>query len=105
MLLIEDTTGRAIYDTIENLQLNFPRVKEIITIPAMSTVLRTDDLEEFDYTPLGILVNLSDYTSGATKGGEVNFEDFDLNFNKQEYLIETRCCGALTKPYAAISLS
>ena len=50
------------------------------------------------------MVNLTDYTVGANKGGQVTmFEDFDINFNKQEYLIETRCSGALTKPFAAVT--
>ena len=103
MLLIEDTTGRSIYDTIDKLTTKL-RVKEIITIPAMATTIRTDDSEEYDYAPIGILVNLADYTVGANKGGEVSmFDDFDLNFNKYEYLIETRCSGALTVPYSAIA--
>jgi hypothetical protein len=58
---------------------------------------------EDQFNLLGILVNLADYNVGADKGGQVTmFEDFDLNFNKHEYLIETRCSGALKKPYSAI---
>ena len=54
---------------------------------------------------MGIIVNLADYTVGADKGGAVNlFEDFDIDFNQQKYLIETRCSGALTKPYSAIAI-
>lgn len=103
MLLIEDSLGRAIYDTTEKLITKL-RVKEIVTVPPMVNAIRTDDAEEFDYKCLGILVNLGDYVAGADKGGEVNFfDDFDLNFNKYEYLIETRCCGALVKPHAAIT--
>ena len=103
MLLIEDTTGRSIYDTIDKLTTKL-RVKEIITIPAMSSIVRTDEAGEFDYAPIGIMVNLADYTAGANKGGEVSmFDDFDLNFNKYEYLIETRCSAALTVPYSAIA--
>lgn len=103
MLLIEDTTGRAIYDTIEKLKTKL-RVNDIVTIPAMENAIRVDTSEEYDYSCIGILVNMKDYTSGANKGGEVNFfDDFDLNFNKLEYLMETRCSGALTKPYSAIS--
>ena len=53
---------------------------------------------------MGILVNLADYNVGADKGGAVNmFDDFDIDYNKYEYLIETRCSGALVKPYSAIT--
>lgn len=103
MLLIEDVNGRAIYDTIEKLKTAL-RVKEIVTVIPMENLVRVDANAEFDYLPLGILVNLIDYSVGADKGGEVNFfEDFDLNFNKQEYLIETRISGALIKPYSAVT--
>ena len=54
---------------------------------------------------LGVIVNLSDYNVGADKGGAINmFDDFDIDYNQQKYLIETRCSGALTKPYSAIAL-
>lgn len=103
MLLIEDGIGRVIYDTIDKLTTAL-RVTEIITVPVMEDVVRTDEGENFDYTALGIMANLNDYTVGADKGGAVNmFDDFDLNFNKYEYLIETRCSAALTKPFAAVS--
>ena len=53
----------------------------------------------------GIVVNFGDYTFGSNRGGEVNlFDNFDLNFNKQEYLLETRCSGALTQPASALSI-
>ena len=53
---------------------------------------------------LAILVNLADYNVGADKGGAVNmFDDFDIDYNQQKYLIETRCSGALVKPYSAIA--
>lgn len=53
---------------------------------------------------IGIIVNLADYTVGADKGGAVNmFDDFDIDYNQQKYLIETRCSGAMNKPYAAIA--
>ena len=56
------------------------------------------------YNLLGVLVNMIDYNVGADKGGNVNmFDDFDINFNKYEYLIETRCSGALVKPFSAIT--
>ena len=54
---------------------------------------------------MGIIVNLVDYNVGADKGGAINmFDDFDIDYNQQKYLIETRCSGALTKPYSAIAL-
>ena len=54
---------------------------------------------------LGVIVNLQDYNIGADKGGAINmFDDFDIDYNQQKYLIETRCSGALTKPYSAIAL-
>lgn len=100
MLLLEDTNGRVIYETTDKLRTAL-RVSDIVTVPVMEGVNRVSG--EFQYDLLGILVNLKDYKVGADKGGEVNmFDDFDLNFNKLEYLIETRCSGALTKPYSAI---
>ena len=102
MLLIEDTTGRIIYDTMDKLKTAL-RVKDIITVPVMEGVSRKDG-ENTTYNLMGILVNLNDYNVGADKGGSVNmFDDFDINYNKYEYLIETRCSGALVKPYSAIS--
>ena len=98
-LLIEDTTGRVIYDSVQKLA-SVLRVKEIVTVPVMEGAKgkKGGDL-------LGIIVNLSDYNVGADKGGAVNmFDDFDIDYNAQKYLIETRCSGALTKPYSAIAL-
>lgn len=103
MLLIEDTNGRVIYDTIEKLTTAL-RVREIITVPVMDNLVRTDEGGTYDYTCLGLIVNLTDYNVGADKGGAVSFfDDFDIDYNKQEYLIETRCSGALIKPFSAIS--
>ena len=103
MLLIEDTTGRVIYDTIEKLKTAL-RVRDIVTVPVMENVGREDTQAKKKWNLLGILVNLSDYNVGADKGGSVNmFDDFDINYNKYEYLIETRCSGALVKPYSAIT--
>lgn len=102
MLLIEDTTGRIIYDTMDKLKTAL-RVKDIVTVPVMEGVSRKDG-ENTTYNLMGILVNLNDYNVGSDKGGSVNmFDDFDINYNKYEYLIETRCSGALVKPYSAIS--
>ena len=103
-LLMEDNNGRVIYDSISKLATAM-RVKEIITVPVMDNLSRTitEDSESVTLALEGIIVNLNDYNVGADKGGSVNlFEDFDLNFNKQEYLIETRVSGAMTKPYGAI---
>ena len=103
MLLIEDTNGRVIYDTEEKLRTAL-RVKEIVTVEPMETASRTDAGEDYDYAPIGILVNLTDYNVGADRGGAVNmFDDFDIDYNKYEYLIETRCSGALKKPYSAVT--
>ena len=102
MLLIEDTTGRVIYDSEEKLRTAL-RVKEIVTVPVMENLTRT--VSGATRNLIGLIVNLADYNIGADKGGAVaTFEDFDINFNKYEYLIETRCSGALTKPYSAIAL-
>lgn len=103
MLLIEDTTGRVIYDTVEKLKTAL-RVSDIVTVPVMENVTREDTSAKKKWTLLGILVNLNDYNVGADKGGSVNmFDDFDIDYNKMKYLIETRCSGALVKPYSAIS--
>lgn len=102
-LLLEDTTGRVIYDTAAKLA-NALRVKEIVTVPVMEGLSRTDS-ETHTRKLMGIVVNLADYNVGADKGGAVNmFDDFDIDYNAQKYLIETRCSGALIKPYAAIAL-
>ena len=98
-LLLEDTNGRVIYDTVEKLK-NALRVKDIVTVPVM------EGLENDKGGALmGIIVNLNDYNVGADKGGAVNmFDDFDIDYNAQKYLIETRCSGALIKPYSAIAI-
>ena len=102
MMLIEDTNGRVIYDTQEKLKSAL-RVKDIITVPVMENNKRTEDTVE--YTLDGLIVNLVDYNIGADKGGAVNmFDDFDIDYNQQKYLIETRCSGALIKPYSAIAV-
>lgn len=101
-LLMEDTTGRVIYDSVSKLATAL-RVKEIVTVPVMENLSRVDN--GTTYTLMGIIVNLTDYNIGADKGGAVNmFDDFDIDYNAQKYLIETRCSGALIKPYSAIAL-
>ena len=97
-LLLEDSNGRFIYDTMDKLK-NVLRVKDIVTVPVMEGAkgAKGGDL-------MAILVNLADYNVGADKGGAVNmFDDFDIDYNAQKYLIETRCSGALIKPYSAIA--
>ena len=101
MLLLEDTNGRIIYDSVSKLATAL-RVKNIITVPVMEGVNRTNG-ESGKCDLLGIIVNLKDYNVGADKGGAVNmFEDFDIDYNAHKYLIETRCSGALIKPFSAI---
>ena len=102
-LLIEDTNGRIIYDSVSKLATTL-RVKEIVTVPVMENLSRQNDSAE-TLNLMGIIVNLSDYNVGADKGGAISmFEDFDIDYNQQKYLIETRCSGALIKPYSAIAL-
>ena len=103
-LLLEDTTGRVIYDSIDKLRTVL-RVREIVTVPIMEGLTRTDADDSKVHSLMGIIVNLNDYNVGADKGGAVNmFDDFDIDYNAQKYLIETRSSGALIKPYAAIAI-
>lgn len=103
LLLIEDKNGRFIYETEEQLAKTL-RVSKIVPVSYFNTVVRENDEQTKDYTCQAIMVNLADYTMGADKGGAVTmFEDFDINFNKQEYLIETRVSGALTVPFSAVT--
>lgn len=102
-LLLEDMNGRIIYDTEEKLRTAL-RVKEIVTVPVMEGLTRTDDNGD-TLELMGLVVNLADYNVGADKGGAINmFDDFDIDYNQQKYLIETRCSGALIKPFSAITL-
>lgn len=92
MLLLKDKMGRRLYET-EAALASALRVKEVVVVEPMETVRNL----------LGIVVNLNDYTIGADKGGEVSmFDDFDIDYNQEKYLIETRVSGALTKPKSAI---
>ena len=98
-LLLEDKMGHLMYDSVAKLA-NVMRVKEIVTVPVMEGAKGPNGKDL-----MGIIVNLTDYNIGADKGGAVNmFDDFDIDYNQQKYLIETRCSGALTKPYSAIAL-
>lgn len=102
MLLLEDLNGRVIYDTEAKLATAL-RVSKIVTVPVFEGLTR--DVNGTTHILDGIIVNLNDYNVGADKGGAVNmFDDFDIDYNKQKYLIETRCSGALVKPFSAIAV-
>jgi len=102
MLLFEDTTGRVIYDTQEKLATAL-RVSNIVTVELMEN--KTRSVSGVTHTLAGIIVNPRDYNFGADKGGSVAlFDDFDIDYNQMKYLIETRCSGALVRPYSAIAL-
>lgn len=96
-LLLEDAIGHRLYKDVKELAAAM-RMSDIVTVPVMEG---QKGPKEGDL--LGIAVNLADYNVGADKGGAVNlFDDFDIDYNQQKYLIETRCSGALTKPYSAM---
>ena len=107
MLLLTDNEGRDLYDSVDKLAKKL-RVKEIVTIEVMEGQTRTPTsgtLNGKTLTLRGIVVNLADYNVGADKGGSINlFDDFDIDYNQMKYLIETRCSGALIKPYSAIAV-
>lgn len=98
-LLLEDKNGRIIYDSVDKLATAL-RVSSIVTVPVMEGMTGANG------KPLmGIVVNLTDYKVGADKGGSINmFEDFDIDYNQEKYLIETRISGALVKPHSAIAV-
>jgi HK97 family phage major capsid protein len=99
LLLAEDGMGRKLYPTMETLKTAL-RVKDIVTVEVMEGVNVQGCGEA-----MCILVNLNDYNVGADKGGAISmFDDFDINFNKNEYLIETRISGALVRPYSAMTI-
>ena len=99
-LLLEDSMGHKLYKSEAELATTL-RVKEIVTVEVMEGVK-----DKNNHDVAGIIVNLADYNVGADKGGAVNmFDDFDIDYNQQKYLIETRCSGALIKPYSAIALA
>lgn len=106
MLLARDLNGRRIYDNVNELKAAL-NVNEIITAEQYAGKTRTATVGgvEKTYELLGLLVNFADYSLGATKGGEItHFTDFDINFNQEVSLLETRCSGALTRPFSAIAL-
>lgn len=106
MLLLTDNEGRDLY-TDENQLARKLRVSRIVTVPVMEGLERDGkgSLAGKKLKLQGLIVNLADYNVGADRGGAVNmFDDFDIDYNQQKYLIETRCSGALTKPYSAIAV-
>ena len=99
-LLLEDGIGHKLYKSEAEVATAI-RASKIVTVPVMEGVT---DGTKGDLA--AIIVNMTDYTFGADKGGEINmFEDFDIDYNQQKYLMETRCSGALTKPYSALVVS
>lgn len=103
-LLLEDGMGRPMYDNLEKLKTAL-RVSRIVTVPVMKDLSRVVEIDHVDTTFYldAIIVNLSDYSRGADKGGKAEmFEDFDIDYNQYKYLYEGRCSGALTKPYSAL---
>ena len=102
MLLLEDGIGHLLYANQGTLATVL-RVSRIVTVPVMENQTRT--VNSKTRTLQGIIVNMKDYNIGADKGGAVSlFDDFDIDYNQQKYLIETRCSGALVKPFSAIVL-
>ena len=98
MLLKKDNMGHRLYKSESELATAM-RVSKIVTVPVMEG--QSKNGKEL----VGIIVNLNDYNVGADKGGAISlFDDFDIDFNQYKYLIETRCSGALIKPYSAIVL-
>lgn len=103
LLLIEDNNGRAIYETPQALATKL-QVSAITPVEYMDEMLNSMN-ETGQEAPVAIIVNLQDYNVGADQGGAINmFDDFDIDFNQYKYLMETRCSGALIKPFAAISM-
>ena len=103
MLLARDINGRRIYDSKADLAkaLNVASIVEVEQFEGRTRTTDDGDVKKL----LGIFVNLNDYQFGSTKGGEITrFEDFDMDFNKQKFMLETRLSGALVKPMAAIAL-
>ena len=101
-LLLKDTNKRRIYKDVNEIATAM-RVSSIVTVPVMEGLTRTSGSDTLALK--AIIVNLKDYNVGADKGGAINmFDDFDIDYNQQKYLIETRCSGALIKPYSAIAI-
>lgn len=102
LMLMEDNNGRMIYESEDKLR-SVLRVSRIVTVPVMENQKREESGKTFELKAL--ILNLNDYNVGADKGGQVSmFDDFDIDFNQQKYLIETRCSGALIKPYSCMAI-
>ena len=100
MLLLEDGINHKLYKSIQELATTM-RVSDIVTVPIMEGLTNPDTGKRL----VGLIVNLADYNVGADKGGAVDmFDDFDIDYNQYKYLIETRCSGALIKPFSALAL-
>lgn len=103
MLLARDLNGRRIYDSKSDLAaaLNVGTIHTVEQFEGLTRQTAEGEKKKL----LGLFVNLSDYQFGSTKGGEISrFDDFDMDFNRYKYMLETRLSGALTKPYSAIAL-
>lgn len=100
MLLLKDQIGHYMYNSVTDLATRL-RVRKIVTVEVMENLTR--QVSAKTNTLRGIIVNPTDYNIGADRGGAVSmFDDFDIDYNQQKYLIETRCSGALIKPFSAI---
>lgn len=103
MLLARDLNGRRIYNSISEIAAAL-NVRNIYTVEQFAGKIRTDEAGN-KHNLLGLYVNLADYQFGATKGGQITrLNQFDIDFNQEKYLIETRLSGALTRPFSAIAL-
>lgn len=105
MLLLKDSMGRRLYDSESSLTTAM-RVSRAVEVPIFDNITRVENEGEADeqtFELAAIIVNLTDYTIGMDKGGETTlFDDFDIDYNKYTYLLETRLSGMLTKPFSAI---
>lgn len=103
MLLARDLNGRRIYNSISEIATAL-NVRNIYTVEQFAGKIRTDE-DGKQHKLLGLFVNLADYQHGATKGGQISqFNQFDIDFNQEKYLIETRLSGSLTRVFSAIAL-
>ena len=100
ILLLKDNNNRRIYNSVQEIA-TLLRVNSIVTVPHMEGLTRAASGKTYDV--YGIMVNLNDYSVGTTNGGQLSmFDDFDIDYNQQKYLLETRFSGALTVPYSAM---
>lgn len=100
ILLLKDNNNRRIYNSVQEIA-TLLRVNSIVTVPHMEGLTRAANGKTYDV--YGIMVNLNDYSVGTTNGGQLSmFDDFDIDYNQQKYLLETRFSGALTVPYSAM---